>query len=673
MPSTNKNQKYGIQNLDFLGDKFKIGYSTLTGKFQTKLGGYLTILMGLLSTGFFFVVMSQFFSKEAPVVMTSTESGSREVCFDLYESNLYLPISALLGPYGIPATQVSRYLTIKAFVDKLEFDSGIGAEAFRVTPVNSFDFKPCSEIQDPHIKSHVDALVDLPGFGDLISCPDFRGLQKDFKASISYITYSANAVTIKVYPCSLPDPSQCASPAEVNALSLDYGYPIKLLKPSDYKNPVESLPLRISMKIDPRTSKIVKEYIKRNRVFDDTMSLIAAKLKEEYLTLQKDSIDFGIRNQSQIHCSREEVEKGIRGGCQEYISFTYLSSSEILVTTRSYKKLTTMLGEFGGILKIITTGAFFVYGVYSMRKVRTLLGGIIFGFEEGNDKALKKLIEGEKEAANRVIKVKKIRDKAFKEESNKDEQFEALVSGFVSRRFNVDNLMQKLNLLELIEKAIFTDDEKKLLPLVLLKSEQSEIQRKKLDKHIKEGYLKDVQISGKESKKLQKEKITPNNIMSKQQEPEQQSKNTELSYKAAFENIVQRQPDSHFCRMIKNYMVSQLEGTFSEPDHQSLDSERSHQHDLSEKPGKIFKKNSPLKIELFDDDYQERGIESESPKKQLLRRKKSGTGFMRPTNSPMRIRKKSTKKGTYTSANKSRSSLNLKSDFYTPEEKNRKT
>ena len=58
---TKHKNKYRIQSLDFLGSQFKIGYSTLTGKFQTKLGGYLTILMSVLSTTMFFIVMSQFF------------------------------------------------------------------------------------------------------------------------------------------------------------------------------------------------------------------------------------------------------------------------------------------------------------------------------------------------------------------------------------------------------------------------------------------------------------------------------------------------------------------------------------------------------------------------------------------------------------------------------------
>ena len=316
-----KNQsKYGIQSLDFLGDKFKIGYSTLTGKFQTKLGGYLTILMGLLSTSMFFIVMSQYFSKEAPVVMTSTESGSRENSFSLYDGNLWLPFLLTLGPYGIPSNQASRYVTIKAFMEMINLKrTESKSHSFIVTPFMSFDYKPCSEIDDPHMKAHLDSFVSLPEFAESTLCPDFKGLHKEFVSATSYITYVSKWAAVKVYPCSLPDPSHCASATEINVLKTEYGYPSKLLKPSNYKNPVESVAIRKALFVDPRSTKNVKELVVLNKVFGDTMSLLPAKLKEEYTTLEHDTVDIRVRDHTQLHCPREEVDKGFHGTCKEYI------------------------------------------------------------------------------------------------------------------------------------------------------------------------------------------------------------------------------------------------------------------------------------------------------------------------------------------------------------------
>ena len=500
-------------------------------------------------------------------------------------------------------------------------------------------------------------------------CPDFRGLEHEFKQLINYVTFDSNTIKIKVYPCSLPDPSQCASAAEIMALHMEYAYPFKLLKPSDFKNPIESVPLQNIIKADPRTTKVIMENIKRNKVFDDTYSLVPATLKEEYLTLQRSSLDFGMRDVSQLHCDRAEVEKGIRGRCQEYISFEYKATQEVIVTTRSYKKLTTMLGEFGGILKIITSAAFFIYGVYSMRKVKSLMTGIIFGAEDGKEKTLQNLVEGKKGSSQSITKVEKIKEKGEKNQQSKNgESYEELVSRFVSRRSNVDSLMEQLNLLELMSKVIFSEEEKTLVPLVLLKSEQEEIQKKRKEKKIEEN-LGVVQIEVEDSQLAKTGKQSPKSIIKKVKGLKAEE-GLESRYKTAFENLLKKTPNSPFCRIVKEYMVSKLLATFSEDGALKEHEEGRRKRNVNPKPNHNFKNNRPQKIELFDNEDSERNQveeEVESPQKQLVRKKKkSGTGFMRPTNSPLRIRARSGKRGTLN--NRSRTSLNLKSSITPPED-----
>ena len=314
----------------------------------------------------------------------------------MYEGNLYLPIGITVGPKGVPPSQISRYFTIKAFVEEIGFkiDSDSKGGGFFLKPFRSFDYKPCSQIDDQHIQEHIKSFVAVPGFGDLITCPDFKEQEKDFVASSDYLTMAGNWVSIKIYPCSLPDPSQCATPEEVANLKIEYTYPSKLLKLDDFQNPVESLPVRLMLNVDPRSVKVSQQMIRLNKVYDDTMSLIPLKLKAEYTTLVQRAFDFKIRDPTQLHCSRQVVEMGGLGNCREYLAFEFFPDTEIAVTTRSYKSLRAMLGEFGGILKIITTSAFFVYGVYSLRKVKSLLGGIILtsGASQGSQNKLKELL-----------------------------------------------------------------------------------------------------------------------------------------------------------------------------------------------------------------------------------------------------------------------------------------
>ena len=528
-------------------------------------------------------------------------------------------------------------------MDEVSINKKNVTQASNITSFRSFDYKPCSEIKDPKITGFVDSVVSLPGFRDLNTCPDFRGLEKDFKAVTSEST--GKVVSIKVYPCSLPDPSQCAPAQQINVLNLQFGYPYKVLKPSDYKNPVDNLPRRSGIRIDPRATKSSKEIINRNLVYGDTTSLIPAKLKEEYLTIHTDSIDFSLRDQTQLHCSREEIDKGVRGNCQEYVSFDYIPSSEVVVTTRNYKKLTTLLGEFGGILKIITTAAFFVYGVYSMMKIKSIIAGIILGCKTEPDHNLRNLV------------YKKKGDVREKRPSSEEKKFQKLVERFVSRRSNVDNLMQKLNLLELIEKAVFKGHEKTLVPLVLLRAERSEVEG-----HL-EGGAQEVEKPEEEqmvrrntSAAVKKNKIKfTNNQEGVSKLPEKER----FSYQEAFDSLVHSHPESPFCRMIKDYMTSQLEGAFpDDDDHYKMAIRFSGPPD----PKKKFRKKKKLQNKrLYEDNNRVREGEGKSPRKKSPGKKKRGTRYMKPRNSPLKMRKKFTKKNKKRSLkNRSRTLSNLK-------------
>ena len=545
--SSHSSSKYGIQNLDFLGDKFKIGYSTLTGKFQTKLGGYLTILMGILSISMFFVVMSQFFKKDAPVVMTSTEFGSKVVSFNLYENNLYLPLGWMSQGKVSRAENITRFVTIMAIVNSVTFHPQ-SESGFEVTPYRVFEYVPCSQIEDPKMKDFVQEVVSLPGTDKFMACPDFKGMQDDFVVSDNYQNYTFKWASIKVYPCSLEDKSNCASAEEIKTLNAQYGHPLKLLQTSDYDNPVRSAPPRRSINVDPRTTKVIKEVIRRNRILDDTMSMVAPTLKAEYASMTEESIDYKKRTEAQIYCSKAQIMKGPAGGCQEYLTYDYVPSGEIIVTRRSYKSITMMLGEFGGILKIITTVVFFLYGVYSLRKVKSILGGIIFNTD---DQKLKKLIEKKdplSKSPETVVRVQKQEDENTETHSSVSRpKYNEIVEELIKDRSNVDSFMQKLNFIDLIEKAVFKDHERALLPVVLLKAKQKE--------------LKDQ----KQQKKRKNNKISPK--IAKRKNPAilrdmTNSEPNDLTLENAYINLVESEPNNQLSKVIKDYMLGELNNTF---------------------------------------------------------------------------------------------------------------
>ena len=228
--------KFGIHSLDVLGDKFKIGFPTITGRTQSTLGGILTILMSLTSMSIFVLIMSQYFLKEAPIVMTSSEFGSQIASFQLYDENLYFPFAFAKGSNFVKATEMKRFLTVKIIVVEAAFNPS--NQRFDITPFREFDFIPCTETKDPNVLDVLYKVVSLPEFVELNICPDFQGQEQDFEVFDNYENYTHKWVSIKVYPCTLPDPSQCASAEELKGLRVDYGFPFKLLETSDSDNPV---------------------------------------------------------------------------------------------------------------------------------------------------------------------------------------------------------------------------------------------------------------------------------------------------------------------------------------------------------------------------------------------------------------------------------------------------
>ena len=201
----NECQRLGIKSLDLLGDQFKIGFSTITGKFQSKFGGYLTIFMAVLSTSMFFIVMSQFFTKNSPVVMTSAEFGSKIATFNIYQENLYLVFALALGPLRLDGSQIERYATIKAEV--VDVVDNFTSRRLESTPFRDFDFEICKHTTDQHILKHVKEVSPVPEFVNFLICPNFRGMGDDFVVYDNYENFTHKWVSIKIYPCSLEDKS----------------------------------------------------------------------------------------------------------------------------------------------------------------------------------------------------------------------------------------------------------------------------------------------------------------------------------------------------------------------------------------------------------------------------------------------------------------------------------
>ena len=477
MPSKiSSKSSIGLKTLDFLGSEFSFCFPTITGKFQTHFGGSITILLGIVTALTFVVVMSQYFDKTGPIVTTSSELGSRLMEFNLYDQLMFSPMGMYVGPAYVQGNW-SKYVTIKARVDRSVYNTT--TQIFQTRPYLEFDFIPCSESKDPAVIKLLEGLNDVEKIISIFICPDFRGLGQEYTAIDDFEKYQFQWINVHVYPCSLENKEECASEEEIRQLTVDVNPITKLLKTSDYKDPLRNFILRRYVEVEPSVKKIVKFDMRNSKVVDDASRFFPPVVKEEFSSAFMSSFDFKERDRNQFHCDMEVIKQGPHAGCSPYITYNYAGVGDIGIIRRNYKKWTEMLGEFGGIMKVIGSTVFFLYAFYNSFAMKGYLSKIILGSKA---EELAKKEKGAKSSTN----IEPGKTSAEKKKQRKIQK-EALKK-LLNSRICIDDLISKLNTLDLIERVLFEGDEdlRDLIPLALFKKTQKEVEEQKDNKKISE-------------------------------------------------------------------------------------------------------------------------------------------------------------------------------------------
>ena len=115
--------RFNIRSLDIFGQTFSLSFFSTSGRFQTQLGGYVTIIMVVIGLALLVFFVAQYFQKDAPVVTTSSEFGSQTTEFDLSGETLY-PIIGLRSEASeiIPASEIAKYVTLVAEIIEIVFN-----------------------------------------------------------------------------------------------------------------------------------------------------------------------------------------------------------------------------------------------------------------------------------------------------------------------------------------------------------------------------------------------------------------------------------------------------------------------------------------------------------------------------------------------------------------------
>ena len=585
MPKENsQKESMSLKKIDCMGSNFSLKFPTLSGKFQTHLGGLITILVGIVSIGAFAVIMSQYFDKSQPIVTTSSEKGPAKLEFNLYREMMFTPIGLYLGPNYITSNW-ERYVTVKARVRKLFLNES--SYKMEITPFLEFDYIPCSQSTDPVVKEFMD-LVDIKKIGleKVYLCPDFRGKGDEFKVVDDFETHEFRVIYLNIYPCSLPNPADCATEKEILAMGVDILPVTKLIETADFENPIRNFMVKRFNEIEPTLNKNLKFDLRNSKVVDDASRFSKPVVKTRFSEAFHRSTDYNKRDGS-LYCHPSAI-KALK--CEEYIRYNYQGVGDVGVIRRNYKKWTEMLGEFGGIMKIISSTVFAVYAFYNLFSMKTYLESVVLGSNQNDHEEASELLKNKQK--NSADKKEAKTSKAPKNADDSEPSLKEVLEEMVKTRTTVNSLISKMNTLELLEQIIFDKNEevKKLIPLVLFQKAQKDLKAKK---------RKNTKKSKNEAK-IPTTLLSNNQVVSLEQaEGEEFEKEKKpASLRETYEILQKSNPEDPLRSIVKEYMQDYLRDLFDENETEMRDKVlKKAQNQFYRKKPKI-KQN--LKLSFFD-------------------------------------------------------------------------
>ena len=479
----------GFSTIDMMGREFSFQFETLTKKFKTPIGGSASIILLLVSVATFFVIFSQLFESDAPVVTSSIEFGSQKAQHELYDQKIFNTFSLSNQGRLIPVADLGRYITIKAKV--LVFAQNKETGIMETRNKHVYDVIPCTQIKDPHYLNPVKIMLPGDTLGiavciDFSSDPNLEHFSIKLDPEESYF----QEAMIHVFPCSLPDKTQCASPQEISTTQLTVTRLDNYVVSTDKENPLRTIGDRYTSMLDLYNTKFKFLTVKQHRVIDDASLFSKPSLKLEFASPELTSSDTSSRNPMIRSCDSADVDSLNLGKCQEYIQFSYSAVPQLMIMRRTYKKLTGVMGEFGGVFKIFSSFIFFFYSIYSSFAIKKFLKKRLMeptrsGAQLGG--------QGVQEYLKSLEKQKE--DKNGQESKKLVKEMDEALTDMVKSRLNAVKILRQLNILEALQECLFSEEESELLPLALLNLRRKRLKAKK--KQSKTKILQSEKISSK--------------------------------------------------------------------------------------------------------------------------------------------------------------------------------
>ena len=332
-----------------------------------------------------YVIFAEFLDTTKPVVSVNRIRLEKPLRLNLTEHDIGGVYLLFNGRKFLTVEETKRYVTIQGYSVRESIQGN-------KTVIEKFN-KPmirCAEVQGDHSAdllkkwlANLETKIDFSAvFLKALTCGDMKD------KSLLYIEGSKFNLPFMrertfVYPCSLPDPSECVSLQELSLLQIGHIHVTKVSKHKLKRNPLHiALDPDTFVYADLETKTKIVDFYKINEIYDDDIGIVEERLTNKYIDIDKTVIMTGTRLSKSMYCTAQEIDEGT---CEPYIEITTRSSADKLVIQRSYKLFFGVLSEIGGFNDLIVYSLlafYFFYNAYSYKRtIRKALGDDLSDFE----------------------------------------------------------------------------------------------------------------------------------------------------------------------------------------------------------------------------------------------------------------------------------------------------
>ena len=374
-----------LSNFDVFGQPFALNTQKDSPTYNTAIGGVITLIWIVLVSLVSYSSVTSYLDTTKPVVSVNRIRLPRPEAINIRDHSSGGAFMFFDGKKWLTAEESKRYATT---VGEIVTSKKVDGE--EVHGRKKFEMKLCHEVDVGGVKemfetatTQVESKINYEAlFRDSIVCGHVTQEDSFIEGSRLSLPFSSHEFII--YPCSLPDPTQCASPEELSTLQIILVQLVKVAKYSEKGDPLEpALDPDTVFYVDITTKTQIVSYYKMNYVYDDDIGILNERLTQEFINVDKVKTVTGSRLALSVHCSEQQIDAGL---CEYYTKIIHRSSNEKMVIERRYKQFFGVISEIGGfndLIVLVLWVFYFSYNYYCYKEmIRSELRECLSEFQE---------------------------------------------------------------------------------------------------------------------------------------------------------------------------------------------------------------------------------------------------------------------------------------------------